>query len=110
MADSNYDWGQGLPELRAWQIRARASPLEVWYFGTEVPLAAAGFTPFKMDAGSPTSVPQFLARARGKYIAVSTSFLYDPNENLPARYLREKPPLARTMTYFIYDFTRGDGT
>src|SRR5262249_1879314 len=35
LSDSNYDWGQGLPELAAWQRRSGVTALDVWYFGTD---------------------------------------------------------------------------
>src|SRR5207245_1176379 len=39
LSDSNYDWGQGLPELARWQRHHRDTPLEVWYFGSDPRLA-----------------------------------------------------------------------
>src|SRR5262249_23744533 len=33
LSDSNYDWGQGLKELAAWQKEHGDAKLDVWYFG-----------------------------------------------------------------------------
>jgi len=33
LGDSNHDWGQGLPELIAWQRAHGDAALSVWYFG-----------------------------------------------------------------------------
>src|SRR5262245_4898454 len=34
--DSNFDWGQGLPELRAWNAQHNGDePLCVWYYGSD---------------------------------------------------------------------------
>src|SRR5262249_21047025 len=35
VSDSNYDWGQGLPELAEWQRDHGGGPLDVWYFGAD---------------------------------------------------------------------------
>src|SRR5439155_25295678 len=35
VSDSNYDWGQGVPELAAWQRERGAGPMDVWYFGRD---------------------------------------------------------------------------
>ena len=33
LSDSNYDWGQGLPELARWQRSRGGPPVDVWYLG-----------------------------------------------------------------------------
>ena len=40
--DSNYDWGQGIPELKAW-CESRNEPVAVWYYGMD---PAANEPPF----------------------------------------------------------------
>lgn len=38
LADSNLDWGQGLPELRSWVEKLSVNePLHLIYFGTDIP-------------------------------------------------------------------------
>ena len=40
VSDSNYDWGQGLPELAQWGRQHHVAALDVWYFGSDPRLAA----------------------------------------------------------------------
>ncbi|SPJ14598.1 hypothetical protein SBDP2_1740003 [Syntrophobacter sp. SbD2] len=61
----------------------------------------------------------FIARFRGRYLAVGTTYLYggyiieNPNKGqrleksalIAIRYLRTIQPVARTTTFLIYDFT-----
>ena len=39
---SNYDWGQGLPDLRKWQQQHPGADRNVWYFGSD---PSAGVAP-----------------------------------------------------------------
>ncbi len=110
VSDSNYDWGQGLPELRRWQQQQALATLDVWYFGTDPlikqwPLREAPFhrLPIRDTA-------DVRARVRGRYLAVSTTLLYGVVSNSEAArcalaFLRTQQPVARTTTFFIYDFT-----
>src|SRR5262249_17568014 len=48
VSESNYDWGQGVPELARWQRRRGVADLHVWYFGTDplvkrLPMTVAQF-------------------------------------------------------------------
>lgn len=103
LTDSNYDWGQGLPELAAWQADHADAPLNVWYFGND-PLLER----LPMRRVHWTYVPDgddLVQRNRGGYLAVSLSILYGGEGECPAaRYLRTLQPAGRTSTFFIYDF------
>ena len=112
LSDSNYDWGQGLLELKE-GVAAGRSPtatLHVWYFGTdprvhlpplqELPLHG----PSLCAAQSPADV------VRGKWVAVSTTLLYGAYANqsdagrAALEFFRSQTPRARTTTFLIYDF------
>jgi hypothetical protein len=104
LSDSNYDWGQGVPELARWQQQHGLAPLDVWYFGTDRQIT--GF-PFRLvNAGPAASLQELQAQHRGRYLAVSTSLLYQYEYSTPgAKILRERAPDARTTTFLIYDFS-----
>lgn len=104
LSDSNYDWGQGLPELARWQQQHSSAPLDVWYFGTD---SRINEFPFRsVNPGQVTSMDEFQRRLKGRYLAVSTTILCQSDSStLGAKLLRERLPVARTTTFLIYDFT-----
>jgi hypothetical protein len=105
LSDSNYDWGQGLPELARWHQQHADAPLDVWYFGTDGRIKQSPF--HAVDASQSTTWEQLEERFRRHYLAVSTSMLYQYGYSTAgAKVLREHAPDARTTTLFIYDFTR----
>lgn len=101
VSDSNYDWGQGLPELAAWQA-ARGVSLAVWYFGTDPRFPwLVRYDPRRDGIESPI--------LSGRYLAVSASLMYGGylTSEGPGRQLRDRlrfsRPIARTTTFFIFD-------
>lgn len=98
VSDSNYDWGQGLPELAAWRERNDV-PLTIWSF--------------KADPRFPDLVRYHThegltsPKLAGRHLAVGVSLLYGaythtpPDRELKAL-LRGREPVARTRTYLIY--------
>jgi len=119
LSDSNYDWGQGLRELRDWQQRNGIENLDVWYFGTDPDRLKGPFHLVSMRDGDFQGTDGFIARFRGRYLAVGTTNLYgsyvieNPKKGqhlaesalTAVRYLRIREPVARTTTFLIYDFT-----
>jgi hypothetical protein len=106
LTDSNYDWGQGVKELARWQQRHAGTPLDVWYFGTDPALGALPVHPIRFgDLGIKTP-EEAEAAMRGRYIAVSTTFVYGAVVEVRpiSDYLRTQQPVARTQTFLIYDF------
>ncbi len=107
VSDSNYDWGQGMPELLAWQ-RQHGGDIDVWYFGSgyvrqDPPLRSVPLHALKVDR--PEDV---LNHLHGRYLAVGTTMLYGQATSEAAHYqaaafLRECKPVDRTMTFLIYD-------
>lgn len=109
LSDSNYDWGQGLADLRRWQQDHRVENLDVWYMGSDPAVNALHSVPLHdLPLRSPEDL---IAREHGHYLAASTTFVYGSFENtdshrMVAAYLRKTAPAARTQTYLIYDFTK----
>jgi hypothetical protein len=110
LSDSNYDWGQGLPELKKWnEANNTGQPLAITYFGTD---PAILFPPFKsvnlywqLETGSPEEL-RTLAGTR--YLAVSTSVLHGHESRKTGHMtallrLRSMKPIGRTQTFLIYD-------
>jgi hypothetical protein len=107
VSDSNYDWGQGLPELAEWQCRHADAPLDVWYFGTDpllrrLPVTVVPFHDLPIDR--PEAVPRYL---HGRLLAVGTSLVYGQGLTVAhqqaAAFLRRYRPIDRTTTFLIYD-------
>jgi hypothetical protein len=107
LSDSNYDWGQGLPELAAWQRRCGVAALDVWYFGTDPALARLPLRAVDLQRVTGTTPAAVREELRGRRLAVSTTRLYGSASRCPAAVcLRSCRPVARTTTFLIYDFTR----
>lgn len=101
VSDSNYDWGQGLPELSAWQ-RADGRPMAIWYFGTDTRFPElVRFNP-RAPGGDRRALD-------GRLLAVSASLLYGGYLESPGpandliHGLRTEIPVARTSTFFIFN-------
>ena len=114
LSDSNYDWGQGLPELARWQRSRGGPPVAVWYFGTDPALKKLPLRELPLHTLPPIAGPEDLAaRVQGRYLAVSTTLLYGAYQSAERRrqlaFLRARAPVARTTTFLIYDFPRETG-
>jgi hypothetical protein len=107
LSDSNYDWGQGLSELAAWQRQHGPELLDVWYFGSDPALKRPPFRevpfhtlPLKDDAA-------IVQQLHGRYLAISTTMLFGNPGGLEAHeralhFFRAMQPVARTTTFLIY--------
>jgi hypothetical protein len=113
LSDSNYDWGQGVPELARWQEEHPESPLDVLYIGTDPLLGRLPVRCLNPHALRCQNAEEVRALLRGHYVAAGTTILYGsygitapgtPVGRLVA-YLRPCAPIARTSTFLIYDFT-----
>ena len=101
LSDSNYDWGQGLKELAAWQRERGLESLDVLYFGTDPALATL---PMRKITFEEINAPS----RRRNYLAVSTTILHGNLGEAPAyrravRSLSTLRPVARTSTFLIFD-------
>lgn len=111
LSDSNYDWGQGLPELAEWFEAAGGPPLAIWYFGTDPLLARLPFRSLPLHVFALADGAEVAHHARGHYLAASTTLLYGTRlteaHRRAAEFLMRRTPVARTTTFLIYDF-RGE--
>ena len=112
VSDSNYDWGQGLPELAAWQRRNDIDQIDVWYFGTDPAfrhLPVHDCPLHAMSLQSPSDVRDIVA---GRRLAVGATVLYGhgltPSHRRAAEFLRACRPVAEAGTFLIFDFRSMD--
>ena len=105
LCDSNYDWGQGVPELLDWQREHADAPLHVWGFGTDPRMLRAPLRP--VSPGDLSQGHEVERLGAGGYLAASTTMVYGHHFNTPAaRHLRTLQPCGRTTTFLIYDFRK----
>jgi hypothetical protein len=107
--DSNTDWGQGLPELRAWSAGHGNVPVAVWYYGSDTdvyqpPLRRAFLSHLPHD-GTIAGVRRLCGDAR--FLAVSVGCLHGNDDitgphRLAADWVRTQTPVARTTFFVIY--------
>jgi hypothetical protein len=110
LADSNLDWGQGLPALRDWMDREGVSAVYLAYFGTDRPeahgihfQALPGYGRVGPPGGEtiPADAPRHVA-------AISANHLLGLFLNEPDAYswLRERAPAAVVGgSIFVFDLT-----
>jgi hypothetical protein len=109
VTDSNLDWGQGIPELRAWHDANGSPPTVVWYFGVDPAVRKPPFQPFPLES-LPIQSPEDLRKAVGpRVLAVGYTVISLHPDGPPAKvvaleYLATRRPLARTTTFVLYDF------
>jgi hypothetical protein len=112
ISDSNYDWGQGMKELKQWIFdHDGGRPIDLWYFGTDPMKKLPPFQTVELHNLNPHD-PETIAKAlHGRRIAVSMTLVYGaygtkPTESIQevGAYLRTCKPIARTRTFLIYDF------
>jgi hypothetical protein len=108
VSDSNYDWGQGMKELKQWTIEHGGGLIDVWYFGTDPMKEQPPFhvvSLHKLAKPSPETIAEAL---RGRRIAVSMTLAHGAytteSTQQVAAYLRGCKPIAKTQTFLIYDF------
>jgi hypothetical protein len=111
LADANYDWGQGLKELRQWQETSgeKGKNLRVWYFGTDPAVKSDPFQLAPLHTLKFTHPEEVMPHLEGGYFAVGTNILYSnpeftPSARVALQVLKQHQPVARTTTFFIYDF------
>jgi hypothetical protein len=105
VCDSNYDWGQGLPELTAWA--EKNGSVDVLYYGTDYSGVRAPVHALSGAALAKGDGSDLRRCITGQYLAVGTSVLYSPLSLEPQFHggiamLRTITPRARTATFLIY--------
>jgi len=106
LSDSNFDWGQGLKDLRAWSEANGIADLSVWYFGTDPAVLKPPFRLQPLHTLDVTNETQLRRHVAGRYLAVSTTLSHGSYLDEPAwliRRLRITAPFARTRTFLIFD-------
>jgi Dolichyl-phosphate-mannose-protein mannosyltransferase len=110
LADSNVDWGQGLPELKRWMDANGVEAIYLGYFGTDRPEAhGIRYDPLpgygRVGPYEGTSIPAHAAR---HIVAVSASHLVGLHLNDPDTYswLRNRTPIAiPAHCVYVFDLT-----
>lgn len=109
LSDSNYDWGQGLDDLTGWREQHNQPAMKIWYYGADPRIVGEKeYAP--LHNYDLQSEEDFERHVRGHYLAVGATNLYSNPAQTPSAaqalaVIKGKKPIARTMTFFIYDFT-----
>ena len=112
LSDSNYDWGQGLKELRSWQEQRGVDAVDVWYFGRDPAVHRLPLRELPLHAPERLAGLSVSEAVKGKCVAVSATLLHGPylSRSKSGReavdFFRKLQPSDRTMTFFIYEFPR----
>ena len=111
LTDSNFDWGQGVPELRDWW-RANGEPrLTVWYYGTDWNAFRPPFHPVQLHVSKDRGVEFVKRTSAGGYFAVGRTFLTacpgtyrQPDMLATLAWLNAQPPVAEVGGFAVYKF------
>jgi hypothetical protein len=108
VSDSNYDWGQGLLELAAWQRQHGGADVDLWYFGSDPLADTLAMRPVPLHALEVRGPLDVVTHTHARYLAVSMTMLYGQATNQlshqnAAAFLRSCPAAARTTTFVIFE-------
>ncbi len=114
LADSNSDWGQGLPELARWRAANLPpdEPLTVWYYGAD---PACLVSPFLLNQAHtvPEPSPEYLRRTclNGR-LAIGHSLLVACPVRKPEvlsllEWVKGRRLIGRTSCFDVYDINDG---
>jgi len=112
LADSNFDWGQGLRDLDRWTAERGLPTTQVWYYGTD---PVIGKDPNRLlalhdlnvyDIESPVDTWKYVC---GKVVAVGVNLLHGQpaiTRTMPnvIEFFKSQQPIGRTRTFYVYDF------
>ena len=107
LADSNYDWGQGVPELRTWWATHGEPPISVWYYGGDTAVFLPPFRILHLHL-LPDLSPHGVKTAVGPgYLAVSVGLLTACPNRKPdvlemVAWLNSLKPVTRTPTFVVF--------
>jgi hypothetical protein len=121
VSDSNYAWGQGVPELRRRVAADHLEALDLWYWGADPAAQSGPWRLVDIRASGAATEADWERRLAGRRLAVSTTLLYGSvltpetavgPEDQPAlrsaealrRVLVARAAADRTSTYLLYDF------
>jgi hypothetical protein len=107
--ESNYDWGQGLPELRRWCQQHQVDRIAVWYYGmdptVEIPPLQRALLSHWPHQGHPERIRAACPGAQ--LLAVSVGCLrcnpdITPHHRDTLRWLQNRTPVTRLRFFLIY--------
>jgi len=115
IADSNYDWGQGVKDLDRWTAERGLGTVPVWYYGMDPVIAKDPNRLLQLhnfhvyDIQSPGDTWKHV---KGKVVAVGINLLYGAPAITPTmphvvEFFKAHQPIGRTRTFFVYDFRDG---
>ncbi|QEL13642.1 ArnT family glycosyltransferase [Limnoglobus roseus] len=108
MADSNVDWGQGIPELIRWHDQHDRPATALWYFGTDPRAHGPRFRVIDLKENPVGSVSELKAMLGPTFLAVGHSEAATSPTKPPVKqdildWLAGQQPVDRTSTFLIYD-------
>ncbi len=101
LSDSNYDWGQGIPDLEKWRQSHHQKRIAIFYYGTDPRMWNPSFFVVRPWEFSIANLPVLARREGFRYFAAGTTVVYGIFDF--AKPLRKLKPIARTPTFLIYD-------
>jgi hypothetical protein len=107
VSDSNFDWGQGIPDLlQMIESNDMPTPVALWYFGTDPAAQKPPLRLVPLHKADIRTASELRRYVNEKYLAVGTTILYGSYIHEPRwliEWLRQKPYVARTRTFLIFD-------
>jgi hypothetical protein len=110
LTDSNYDWGQDLFELPGWCAKHGVEKMDVWYFQHDPRVNVPPLQTIPLHDPAFAQGGSLETALHGRCVAVGTTLLYgsylekSPTAKAASEFFRQRAPMDRTTTYFIYDF------
>lgn len=111
VSDSNFDWGQGIPDLLDLIESRKLGCVAVWYFGTDPSAQRLPLRLAPLHTTEIRSLSELRHHVPERYLAVGTTILYGSYIQQPKwllEWLRAQPIAARTRTFLIYDLGDSD--
>lgn len=107
LADSNYDWGQGLPELKSWWRTHGEPELFIWFSGSDPQQLLPPFHRLGINEWPNPAISHIRDRVGSGYLAVSSTLLLACPDRRPetlavVAWLKSLAPVDRTRTMLIY--------
>jgi hypothetical protein len=107
LTDSNYDWGQGLPELAEWHSQQGVKKLFVWYYGTDPSILLPPFRVLPIHHMEEPSAERVRQQVGSGYLAVSASMWTScpdrrPETQAVIHWLKSLEPVAVLGTFTVY--------
>ena len=107
LADSNYDWGQGVPELYEWWRTHGEQPTRVWYYGGDTASMLPPFGALNVSLLEDRSPAAVAGKVGGCLFAVNVAILRACPDRRPdtlavIEWLKGLEPVGRTGLFAVY--------